>query len=64
MGPAALLFPEMTKKIYSSQDWKVEYESCKQWDRPARQNLTDTPYYPWMPPPKQPFSVTFKLGFK
>nr|BBE20931.1 pORF3 [Torque teno virus 7]BBE20934.1 pORF3 [Torque teno virus 7] len=54
----------MTKKIFSSNDWKCEYESCKQWDRPARQNLTDTPYYPWMLPPKQPFSVTFKLGFK
>lgn len=48
----------------TKEDWQCEYEACKVWDRPPRNKLTDKPYYPWMPPPKPKFSVTFKLGFK
>lgn len=48
----------------TSQDWENEYVTCKIFDRPPRNNLKDTPYYPWMPKPKPACRVTFKLGFQ
>lgn len=48
----------------TSQDWQCEYETCKAWDRPPRTDLNDTPFYPWAPRPKNPYAVSFRLGFK
>lgn len=45
----------------SSRDWKEEYEACRVWDRPPRNDLTKPPFYPWMPPTHH---VSFKLSFK
>ena len=57
------MFPERgPKRAPTSADWATEYEACKTWDRPPRQYLTDTPFYPWMP--NNNFKVSFKLGFK
>lgn len=52
------------KPAPTSGDWETEYQACKFWDRPPRKFLTDTPFYPWMPPAPPKFSVSFKLGFK
>lgn len=58
------MFGEPNPHPPTSQDWQMEYEACKIWDRPARQNLKDTPFYPWMPKAPPQYHVTFKLGFK
>lgn len=56
------LFPERAPKpAPTSGDWATELEACRAWDRPMRNNLSDTPFYPWMP---TNFRVSFKLGFK
>lgn len=44
-------------------DWETEYQAARAWDRPVRNNLSDTPFYPWVPPRPQ-FRVSFKLGFQ
>lgn len=62
MGSKQWLFPERLPKPYTTGDWETEYQACKAWDRPARNNLSDLPFYPWMP--KQQYSVSFKLGFQ
>lgn len=54
------MFPPMTSTP-SSRDWKEEYEACKVWDRPPRNDLRRPPFYPWMPPTH---NVSFKLSFK
>lgn len=59
------MFPERgPKPAPSTGDWETEYMACKFWDRPPRKYLTDTPFYPWMPPAPPKFSVSFKLGYK
>lgn len=60
------MFPRepAVKPIVGRQAWEDEYTTCKAWDRPARQNHTDRPYYPWMPPAPPEFRVSFKLGFQ
>jgi hypothetical protein len=49
--------------IQGYEAWKDEFETCKEWDRPARKYHTDTPFYPWMPKPPDQIRVSFKLGF-
>lgn len=56
--------PDTPRPINTAEGWKQEYEAARAWDRPVRSYYTDTPYYPWAPMPKQPFSVSFKLGYK
>lgn len=59
------MFPEMAPKPAPSPgDWATEYLCAKIFDRPARNNLLDTPFYPWLPKPTPDFRVCFKLGFK
>ncbi len=62
MGGPKYLFPERLPKPYTPQDWETEYQCCKAWDRPPRNNLSDAPFYPWMP--RDQYRVTFKLGFQ
>nr|UHS18423.1 MAG: hypothetical protein [Alphatorquevirus sp.] len=58
------MFQERLPQVWSKQDWQTEYEAASFWDRPARTNLNDTPFYPWMPRQAPQYKVTFKLGFK
>lgn len=60
-GPKALLFPERLPQVWTKQDWETEWQAAKAFDRPTRSNLSDTPFYPYLPPKWQ---VSFKLGFK
>lgn len=55
------MFPESKPRTPTAQDWAQEYEMARIFDRPARSNLSDTPFYPWVP---KPFNVTFALKFK
>ncbi len=64
VGPKASLFPERLPKPWTPGDWATEYTMCSIFDRPPRNDLTSTPFYPWMPRQTPKFSVSFKLGFK
>lgn len=55
--------PPGPKPITGYEAWKDEFETCKEWDRPARKFHTDPPFYPWMPKAPDQFRVSFKLGF-
>lgn len=55
--------PPGPKPIVGYEAWKDEFETCKEWDRPARKFHTDQPFYPWMPKAPDQFRVSFKLGF-
>ena len=47
------MFPESKPRTPTAQDWAQEYEMARIFDRPARSNLSDTPFYPWVPKPFQ-----------
>lgn len=58
------LFPDRAPKPPpTSGDWATEYAAAAAFDRPPRGNLSDNPFYPWMPTNTK-FSVTFKLGWR
>ncbi len=59
-----LFDPPGPKPITGAEAWRDEYETAAAWDRPVRKFHTDTPFYPWVGPPKPQFSVSFKLGWK
>lgn len=54
------LFPPKTSTP-TKGDWQTEYEACKAFDRPPRNDLKKPPFYPWMPPT---FNVKFSLNYK
>lgn len=56
--------PRPVIPIVGREAWEDEYTTCKFWNRPARTNHTDTPFYPWAPKPPPQFKVSFKLGWK
>ncbi|AAL28137.1 ORF4 [Torque teno virus 6] len=59
ISPKALLFPERLPQMWTKQDWETEQQAAAVWDRPMRNNLTDPPFYPWMPR----YRVSLRLGF-
>lgn len=57
-------FPDRAPKpVPTSGDWATEYAAAAAFDRPPRCNLSDPPFYPWMPKEAK-FSVSFKLGWR
>ncbi len=51
--------PQGLKPILGREAWEDEYTTARFWDRPVRQNHTDRPYYPWMPPRSPKISSVF-----
>lgn len=45
----------------SSGDWATEFLAAKTFDRPVRNNLKDTPYYPYV---KNQWNVYFDLSLQ